>query len=107
MTIKMIFTAQLKDGRKISFRCNQPNEPIHTRINGIVATDEDILCAVKRLQDDKEDFLGVVEAPDGSLDYQIDRIYDVTPEGRKAAELFEQEDDDDEPRYWWQKGQYE
>lgn len=103
----MIFTAQLKDGRKISFRCNQPNEPIHTRINGIVATDEDILCAVKRLQDDKEDFLGVVEAPDGSLDYQIDRIYGVTPKGyEEGKRLMEEEKDDEEPQYWWQKGQY-
>ena len=76
--------------------------------NLFIATDEDILAAVKRLQEDKTDLIAVEEMSDGSLNYIVDRIYEVTPEGRKAAEAFEQEDDDDdEPRYWWQKGQYE
>ena len=108
MNIKLVFTATLVGGRRVGFRSNQPGQPIHTRINGFIATDEDILAAVKRLQEDKTDLIAVEEMPDGSFNYIVDRIYEVTPEGRKAAEAFEQEDDDDdEPRYWWQKGQYE
>ena len=85
----MTFTAQLKDGRKISFRCNQPNEPIHTRINGIVATDEDIWCALVRLSKGKEDFIDIRKEADGSLNYIIDRMYYVTEKGKEAVKQWE------------------
>ena len=105
MNIKLVFTATLVDGRRVGFRSNQPGQPIHTRINGFIATDEDILAAVKRLQEGKIDLIAVEEMPDGSLNYIVDRIYDVTLEVSRSLE--QEDDDDDEPRHWWQKGQYE
>ena len=89
MNIKLVFTATLVDGRRIGFRSNQPGQPIHTRINGFIATDEDILAAVKRLQEDKTDLIAVEEMPDGSLNYIIDRMYYVTEKGKEAVKQWE------------------
>lgn len=95
MSEQAYFKTRLKDGRSIVFRSNGRNftpgdgSPIHTRINGFPATDEDIWCALIRLNIGKEDFMGVRKEADGSLNYIIDRMYYVTEKGKEAVKQWE------------------
>ena len=88
MKIDFYFSTFLPDGTRIKIRGNPLLHTgvklVTTYINGLPASNEDILYAVKQLHKGATDYYGVTKRG-GVLDYAIDRMYIVTEKGYKEA----------------------